>query len=200
MLMLDSVSNLTLGVEEVCGLDRSRVSNAVAFRKFAGGMRLEKDFLLNDRWANLPQVTSPVAMYGVIMHEMLPVSYDAAWLEGLGGHFSIRISGIGDYTLIALNRRVVTLSGLPVDHDSNAETIDLEIAPEVLQAYCRGLLLDIADEVLDAEDEFEDREISGAELLLNGMPSGGYSTVEMSSDFGSARNRKGSLSARRLRR
>ncbi|MGC4024515.1 MAG: hypothetical protein QM744_04785 [Mesorhizobium sp.] len=183
MLLLDSITNLTLSTDDVCALDSTRLSSPDAFRKFAKGIRMEQDFLLNDRWAQLPPMNSAADMLGVVMHQMLPVCYDAAWLEGLGGSFGVRVTGIGDYTFITMNRRVVTLSGLPVDASSGAETLDLEIAPEILQGFCRGLLLDIADDVLE-EDEFEDRVLSGAELLLHGMPSGGYLANEADTRFG----------------
>lgn len=187
MLFLDSVTNLALSVDDVCRLDASRVSSTEMFRIFAAGFHVGEDFVLNDRWSHLPKLKSVSAMYGVVMQEMLPVCYDAAQLEGFGGHFSIRITDVCDYTLIAVNRRVVVLVGLPFDVQQGAETIDLEIAPEVLMAFCRGLLLDVADNVLVEEDELEDREISGIELLLNGMPSGGYSAGERSGgDIGSS--------------
>lgn len=179
MLILDSVANVALSVEDVCALDASRISNPVMFRKFAVGLRVDEDFLLNDRWEKMPALNAPSMLFGAIMQEMLPVSYDAGWLEGLGGSFSIRITGVGEYTLISMSRRVVTLCGLATDAATNEQTIDLEIAPEVMLAFCRGLLLEMAEDVLSDEDEFEDREISSAELLFNGMPSGGY-------DFGAS--------------
>ncbi|MGC4024514.1 MAG: pre-peptidase C-terminal domain-containing protein [Mesorhizobium sp.] len=183
MLVLDSVTNVALSVDDVCALDATRISNPHTFRKFAAGLRMEPDFLLNDRWSQLPALNSPAQMFGVIMLEMLPLCYDAAELEKLGGSFSIRIIGVGDYTFIAMNRRVITLFGLPIDAGTGIETLDLEIAPDVLQAFCRGLLLDIADDVLE-EDEFEDREISSAELLLHGMPYGGYLANDAVKDYG----------------
>lgn len=179
MLILDSVANVALSVDDVCALDASRISNPVMFRKFAGGLRVDENFLLNDRWEKMPALNAPSLLFGAIMQEMLPVSYDAGWLEGLGGSFSIRITGVGEYTLISMSRRVVTLCGLPTDAVTNEQSADLEIAPEVMLAFCRGLLLEMADDVLADEDEFEDREISSAELLFNGMPSGGY-------DFGAS--------------
>jgi len=196
MLILDSVTNVALSVDDVCKLDGSRVSNPDIFRKFAGGLRLDENFLMNDRWAQLAPAKSPSALYGLIMQEMLPISYDANWLEAMGGSLSIRITDVGDYTLVAMNRRVVTLSGLPVDAVTNEQTFDLEIAPEVILSFCRGLLLDVAEDVLAEEDEFEDREISSAELLFNGMPSGGYMDSE-SWDYGGDYNaaRAGSIGA-----
>jgi len=50
MLLLDSVANLALNIDDVCALDSSRVSNPDAFRKFATGIQVEQDFLFNDRW------------------------------------------------------------------------------------------------------------------------------------------------------
>jgi len=129
-------------------------------------------------------MNAPSVMFGVVMHEMLPICYDASVLEAIGGTFCMRISGVGEYTLAVVSRRIVTLAGLPVDAKTQAKIIDLEIAPDVMLAFCRGLLLDIADDVL-SEDEFEDREVSGAELLFNGMPSGGYLSNERSRDYAS---------------
>jgi len=77
MLQLDSISNLALGIEDLCAMDASRLSDPDMFRKFAKGIRLEQDFLLNDRWFQAPQMTSPTAPYDYVMHEMLPTVYDA---------------------------------------------------------------------------------------------------------------------------
>jgi hypothetical protein len=182
MIQLDSISNLALSVEDVMALDRTRVSDPRRFQDLAKGIHLAEDFLLNDRWAQFPKSTHPTYAFDLVMQEMLPTAYSAAWLEKLGGHFGLRITNVGDYTMMAVQRRVVTLSGLPRDMKTNEEVVDLEISPDIFMAFCRGLILDVAEDVLD-EDEFEDREISGVELMLHGMPSGGKALPFVSTEM-----------------
>lgn len=173
MLQLDSVANLALRTEDVCALDVTRVSNPEQFRKFAEGIAIDGNFLHNERWSHTAPPQTASGVYDHVMHEMLPTVYNAAWLETQGGHFGIRLTGVGDYTVLAINRRVVTLSGLPTDVETGLEAIDFEMSPDIFLAFARGLLLNAAEDLLEEEDEFEDREISETELMLHGIPAGG---------------------------
>lgn len=185
MLQIDSISNLALSVDDVCSMDTSRVSSAKVFREFAKGISVPKGFLWNDRWQYLGNFQKPSAVFNCVMHEMLTLAYDTNRLESMGGHVGIRVTGVGEYMLVALNGRVVTFSGLPVDQVTGEEVCDIEIAPDVFLAFCRGVLLDVAGELLEQDDEYEFREISAGELALNGMPVGGLATREVS-DFGAS--------------
>ncbi len=172
MQPIDSLNNIALTVDDIIQMDTGRVSNTENFEKFSKGINLREDFLLNDRW-NTSALEAGASIFDFVMHEMLPSVYDVSWLDKIGGHFGIRITGVGDYTALSVNHRVVTLAGASVDFETYEEVIDVEIAPEVLSGFFRGLLLDVADSVLDDEDEHEDRVVSDAELVLHGMPSGG---------------------------
>ncbi|MBX3598110.1 MAG: hypothetical protein KF874_11140 [Rhizobiaceae bacterium] len=166
-------------------LDATRVSDIEGFRNFAAGFSVAPDFLENDRWTNMPTGDGSVQIAcSLIMHEMLPGCYDYQKLESIGGHIGIRLTGIGDFTIASINRRVVTMAGLPVDQFSGKPELDLELAPDVFIGFFRHLMLQAADKALGAEDEYEDREISNAELLLHGMPAGGIYIAEGSLNSG----------------
>ncbi|MBX3598529.1 MAG: hypothetical protein KF874_13240 [Rhizobiaceae bacterium] len=164
---------MVLNVDDVCALDRGRVSDTTAFRMFAEGIHLDSRVLTNERWAHLPELRDIKDVCGIVMHEVVPLCFDTAVLEKQGGHLSVRITGAGDFTLVGMNRRVVVLQGLPQDTATGQDVIDLEIDADVFLSFCRGLVFDAAGHLLTEDDEGEDREISNLELTFNGMPSGG---------------------------
>ncbi|MBX3597823.1 MAG: hypothetical protein KF874_09665, partial [Rhizobiaceae bacterium] len=174
MLLLDDIADLVLSIDDVCSVDVGRLSNPAKFRKFAAGLRLDESFTQNDRWLQLEPARSPGYAFGTIMHEMLPVVYDAAWLDKQGGQMGIRITGVGDYSIMTLAHRVIVLGGLPIDLETDAEQLDFEIEPTVMLGYFRRLLLEADNSILGEEDEDEDREITPGELAMNGMPGGAH--------------------------
>ena len=185
MLHIDSLNKLALSLEDIRRMSSGRISDVGAFEKFAGGVRLDEEFLSNDRWGG-QTLTNGTDMFNLVLHEMLPTVYDATYLEKIGGSVSIRIAGVGDYTMIAVCGRVVTLSGAVVDGNTGEEYFDFEIAPDVFMGFCRTLLLEMADNILEADDEWEDRVVPDAELMLNGMPTGGRRTNEAESSTNEA--------------
>ena len=183
MIQIDGISSMGLSIDNILSMDRSRVSDVKLFSAFAEGIKIDDEFLFNERWTQsgaAPQ-TNPIDF---VMFEMLPSAYDLDILEKMGGSLGFRISGVGDYTLISLNNRVVTLSGLPIDFETNNEVLNCEISPDVFMGFCRGLLLDVADDMLEKDDEFESRVVSDGELIFNEMPSGGYAVETAGTDFG----------------
>lgn len=105
------------------------------------------------------------------MHELLPEAFDVEVLTEKGP-FGVQITGIDDFTVAAVNLRVVVFQGLPLDMMRDEEVVDFEITPDVFMAYCRGLMLEVSEEILEADDESEDRPVSELELVLAGMPAG----------------------------
>lgn len=172
MLAIDTRGFLAYTASDVEGMDATRVSDIAAFRRFASGLTVTPDILLEDGWA-VPSERTQKSIFDLMLLEMLPRFYSAQHINSIGGSFALTITGIASYTILSVNRRVVVLSGLPVDRTSGVEVVDLEIAPEVFLAYSRGVLLEIAEDLLDDDDENEDRIVSDAELILSGIPAGG---------------------------
>ena len=172
MITIDSMGALALTADDISRMDASQVSDPDLFKRFAAGVELDACVLSSDRW-DRPEVQMASDVFGVVMHEMLPEFYSIPVLESLGGTFALRLTDLADYTVAAVNRRVVVFSGLPVDHETNEEVIDLEMAPDVFIAFCRGIMLDLSEDILAEDDESEDRIVSPVELSLIGMPAGG---------------------------
>jgi hypothetical protein len=172
MLQIDTLSSLALSIDDVCALDYTRLSNVTRFREFAAGISVTPAFMTQARWQNTGPNGGTDAVFGFIMHEMLPEVFDIDVLAQKGP-FGIRITGIGDFTVAAINLRMVVFKGLPLDMMKDTELIDFEIAPDAFMAYCRGLMLAVAEEILEDDDEAEDRPISDFELEMIGMPAGG---------------------------
>jgi hypothetical protein len=150
----------------------SEVSSPDAFRKFSSGIDVTPDLLLGKAWdGNSRPMVRDIA--DLIMHEMLPDFYSVAHLESIGGSYALRMTDIADFTILLVNRRVVVLSGLPLDYATGEEVIDLELASDVFFAYFRGLMLDMAEDLLEDDDESEDRVVSDIELEFVGIPAGG---------------------------
>ncbi|XSC45553.1 hypothetical protein ACF1BQ_005525 [Bradyrhizobium sp. RDT10] len=82
---------------------------------------------------------------------LLPQLYDVRHLEALGGRFALRVTGIGrhgDFTTMAVNRRVVTLTGLPLDEASGAAIADASVRADVFLALWNDMLADLAETTL----------------------------------------------------
>jgi len=172
MLQIDSRSQLALGIDDVCALDETRLSNATRFREFASGLEVTPTLLTQLRWQSTGFGAGPSAAFEIIMHEMLPEAYDVNVLESKGP-FGVRITGVGDFTVTAINLRVLVFKGLPLDMMTNKEVVDIEIAPDVFMAFCRGQILAVSEDILEEDDEFEDRTVSDFELEMAGIPAGG---------------------------
>jgi len=176
MLHIESLNKLTITSEGIRNMDASRVSDPEKFLFFASGIAIDDNFLFNDRWSQ--EAVAPQHQFHFIFQEMLPAVLDVNVVDQMGGHVGIRITDVADFTVLSVNDRVITLTGLPQDVRSGSEVMDIEIAPDVFMGFCRGLLLETADEILEADDEYEDRVVSDAELVIHGMPAGGFRTSE----------------------
>jgi hypothetical protein len=82
---------------------------------------------------------------------VVPRFYDVTHLERLGGRFALRLDGArtqGDFTVVAMNRRVLTLSGLPLDAETGAAVFDAAIRADAYLALWNDLLADLAETTL----------------------------------------------------
>ncbi len=175
MYSIDSTIPLTLSSEEVLQLADFQITGKDKFKEFTAGFKIDSDLLLCDQWNSLDGSMSDSIAYSLnfVMLEMLPHCYDINHLSKIGGCLGLTINGVGDYSVYELNQRVVVLTGLPTDLQTNQSICDIAIAPEVFVSYLRGLLLSLSEDILEGDDEDENRQISDTELQLYGMPSGG---------------------------
>lgn len=150
MLMVDMRdTNARITIKEILSSGTRWVSNPFAFSAFASGLAMNNsDLLLDKRWRTPAGASSRFGYFNVVMHELLPAFYDVTRLKALGGRFALRLTDIGDFTVIAMNRRVVTLAGLPLDDSTGNPIIDVEMRGDVFMAMCNELLADLAERTL----------------------------------------------------
>ena len=149
MLMVDmrnSTARITL--REILASGRRYVSNPIAFCGFAAGVKMTPGLLLDQDWQNSAGAANRFALFRSVMYELLPRIYDVRKLEAMGGRFALRLTGVGDYTVIALNRRVVTLAGLPRDEVTQQPIIDAEMRADVFLALLNEMLARLAETTL----------------------------------------------------
>lgn len=151
MLMVDMRnSTARIGLHEIAAGGRRFVSNPAAFAGFVAGVRLTPDALSGAEWRNPASAAGRFSFFRTLMHESLPRFYDVTHLEELGGRFALRLLGAGrygNYTVTALNRRVLTFSGLPVDEKGEA-VIDASVRADVFLALWNDMLAGLAETTL----------------------------------------------------
>lgn len=151
MLLIDSGNtNARVTMREILSSGRRWVSNPIAFASFMSGLTLTSDLLLDKRLRQASGASQQGALFRSFMHEMLPSRYDARHLDALGGRFALRLTGLADFTVIVLNRRVVTLSGLPVDDLGGETLIDAEMGGDVFMALLNDMFADLSARTLNA--------------------------------------------------
>jgi hypothetical protein len=151
MLMVDLRStNARLTVQDILNSGRRLVSNPIAFAAFLSGLRLPAAVLADKRWQLSGSASGGFAFFRTFLHEIVPEHYDVRHLEHLGGCFSLRLTGVGDFSVMALNRRVVTLRSAPIDEATRAPVIDVEMRADVLMAVCNELLASLSERTLKA--------------------------------------------------
>jgi hypothetical protein len=152
MLMIDMRnSTARLPLREIVGGGRRYVSNPAAFAGFMAGVRLTPETLADPLWRSPAGAAGRFAFFRSLMHEALPRLYDPAHLDGLGGRFALRLDGAGgrgDFSVVAVNRRVLTLSGLPLDEATGAPVIDAAIRADAFLALWNDMLADLAQATL----------------------------------------------------
>jgi len=148
MLLIDmGGTRARVSMTEVLESGRRWVSDPIAFSRFMRGLRLSADALLDKRWFEPAGLSRNGSVFRLVMHEILPVHYDSSYLRSIGGRFALRLTGVADFTVIALNRRVVTLAGLPIDGETGEDVVDAEMSGPVFQAVFNELLADLAERV-----------------------------------------------------
>ncbi len=151
MLMVDlRKTTARISMREIQASGRRYVSNPVAFSYFMSGVKLSPVMLLDKDWQNSGAASSRFAYFRTVMHHLLPRVYDVRHLEQLGGRFALRLTRVGDYTVMALNRRVVTLAGLPKEDETGKPVFDAEMRADVFMALCNGMLAELAEKTLKA--------------------------------------------------
>lgn len=145
-------STARISLDEILAGGRRHVSNPAAFAAFMAGLRLSPALLKEPDWRRPASAAGGFAFFRTLMHVAVPRFYDARHLDGLGGRFALRLAGAGrasDYTVTVLNRRVLTLSGLPLDPASGAAVIDAEIRADVFLALWNDLTAELAQATLE---------------------------------------------------
>lgn len=124
------------------------VSAPAAFAGFVAGLKVRRELLTEPGWNQAAGAAGRFAWFRTLMHGVVPRVYDVAHLERLGGRFALRLDGAGDFTVIAMNRRVLTLSGLPLDDETGLPVIDAAIRADAFQALWNDLIADLAETTL----------------------------------------------------
>lgn len=152
MLSVDLRGNSArLSLAEIISGGERYVSSPAAFAAFAMGLRLEPWLLAEGLGGQGAGAAAGFTYFRALMHGVVPRIYDVRHLERLGGRFALRIAdlgGRGDFTVIAMNRRVLTLSGLPHDAATGRPVIDAEIHAGAFLAFCNDLLAELAEGTL----------------------------------------------------
>lgn len=150
MLLIDMRNtNARVGLPEILSSGRRWVSSPIAFAAFWQGFSPTADLLLDKRLQQGGGVPQAGALFRAFMHEILPGRYDMRVLDRLGGRFALRLTGLADFTTIVLNRRVVTLTGLPQDDASGENIIDAEMGGDVFLALLNDTLADLSARTLE---------------------------------------------------
>ncbi|MGB0893762.1 MAG: hypothetical protein ACPGUD_05090 [Parashewanella sp.] len=188
MLTIDSSAKFALSLDEICQLSKHQLNSPKKFKQFHDGVQLNPEVLLSERWSTIGTHVSQSLAHTInyIMLEMLPNFYQFDNLEKQGGVIGFQVLNVGGFTLYSMNQRVVVLNGLPFNIETKQPIIDIAITADIFIAYLRGLLLSISDEILDTDDENEDRELTNTELQLYGMPAGGADSASNACAFDSS--------------
>jgi hypothetical protein len=153
MLMIDMRnSTARISLAEIMAGGRRYVSNPAAFAQFMAGLRLTPAILGEPEWQNAASAAGNFTFFRSLMQAAVPRLYDAGHLDTLGGRFALRLGGAGrygDYTVSLINRRVLTLSGLPLDEVTGQPVIDAEIRADVFLALWNDLLAELAQTTLE---------------------------------------------------
>jgi len=147
--MRNSTARITMG--EIAAGGRRYASNPVAFSSFMAGVRLTPEALLEGTWRSPAGAAGNYAFFSNLMLGLLPRFYDVRHLETLGGRFALRVTEIGrggEFTTVAVNRRVVTLTGLPLDEASGTTIADASIRADAFLALWNDMLADLAEKTL----------------------------------------------------
>lgn len=148
--MRNSTARITM--REITAAGRRYASSPIALASFMAGVRLTPEVLLEGTWRSPAGAAGNFAFFRNLMLGLLPQRYDVRHLEALGGRFALRLTGIGrhgDFTTMAVNRRVVTLTGLPRDEAaSGLAIVDASVRADVFLALWNGMLADLAETTL----------------------------------------------------
>ena len=148
MIVIDTQKSLArLSLAEIIAAGPRYASDPAAFSAFAQGLRPETWLLDASGTSGFEGASAGFAFYGMLMHEVVPRLYDVRHLDKLGGRFALRLGGLGprgEFTVIAMNRRVLTLSGLPRDEATGQPVVDAEIRADAFLAFWKDFLAQIA--------------------------------------------------------
>lgn len=122
-------------------------SNPAALRSFIVGIQANIDLLQDQGMTSSVGARGSDMFFDHFMHNIIPKFYSPAQLESLGGSFAIRVSNGKDYTVSLINRRVLTLKGLPFDLDGR-RIEDTSIRADALLGLINHLLSNLASRVI----------------------------------------------------
>ena len=149
MLMVDMPnSTARIGLADLRASGAAYCTNPERFAAFWETIELTPGMLLEPGWRDSGSAAAGFPYFAAVMHGVVPRACGVRALEALDGRFALRITGAGDYTVIAMNRRVVTLAGLPADDATGEVVLDAEIRADAFMALCNDLLADLAEATL----------------------------------------------------
>lgn len=147
--MRNTTARITM--HEIAAAGRRYASNPAALASFVAGVRLTPQTLLEGTWQTPAGAAAKFRFFRTLMLGSLPRCYDVRHLEALGGRFALRVRGIGrhgDFTVLAVNRRVVTLTGLPLDDTTGTPFADVSIRADAFMALWNDMLAGLAETTL----------------------------------------------------
>jgi hypothetical protein len=137
-----------MSLQEILAGGKRYVSNPALFCEFMKGLKVGYGLLLDQRLTTAASASGGFMLFNFFLHEILPEYYNVRHLEAMGRRFALRLNGVGDYTVTALNRRVVTFKGLPISEATKTLVIDVEMRPEVFIALCNEIVAQLSERVL----------------------------------------------------
>lgn len=152
MLMIDMRNSAArIDMREIAAAGRRYASSPIALSTFLAGVRFTPETLLDDVWWKPASAAGNFAFFRSLMLGLLPRIYDVCHLEALGGRFALRVTGAGrhgDFTTLAVNRRVITLTGLPLDAAGGVAIADVTIRADVFLALWNDMIAELAETTL----------------------------------------------------
>lgn len=136
-----------LTMEDIHAAGTKYTNNRISFAAFIGGLRLHPDLLLDQQLTQSVGASGRSTFFSYVMHHVIPNTYDIQHLANLGGSFALGIQDVGSFTVTLLNRRVVTLKGLPVDLQGQ-NVLDSSIRADAFLALFNGFLVQLAQKAL----------------------------------------------------
>lgn len=142
---------------EIIGAGEDTTCNPEAFVAFMEGLVFSDEDLLDERIASL--VNGRGAMFGsdtiffqTFMHFVLPKHYDVNYMSKNGGRFTLRITGVSDYTVSIFLGRLVVFNGAQPDQASGKKEFDTEVRADIFLATLNNIFANLCLRVFEKLD------------------------------------------------